>query len=153
VTTEFVELRPEYPGMNSDRRGHTRVSLRLPLILISSATSSTIRSETEDVSMHGFFFRSTQMLSPGERLKFMLLLPGVAGALQPVRAMYLKGEVEVVRVTAFAGDSAFGIGCRMSHYRVFMNSDLLTGDELLAALIKEGTRARSNPCSLPFFAA
>lgn len=136
--------------MDIDLRSHTRVNLRLPLFLISCASSSTIRSETEDVSMDGFFFCSAQMFSPGECLEFLLVLPGVAVALQPTRAMCLKGSVEVVRMTAFAGGSEFGIGCRMTSYRVIMNSDLLTSDEILATLLDAESRARSKPCRLPY---
>ena len=135
--------------MDIDLRSHTRVNLRLPVFLISRASSSTIPSETENVSRDGFFFRSAQMFSPGDCLEFLLVLPGVAGALQPARAMYLKGSVEIVRITAFAGGSEFGIGCRMTGYRVVMNSDLLTSDEILATLLDEESRARSKPSRLP----
>jgi hypothetical protein len=97
--------------------------------------------------MDGFFFRSHQPLPPGVNLKFLLVLPGVAGALQPARARYLKGTVEVVRIFASADGSGFGIGCRMSSYSVFVNSDLLTTEEILAAHIKEDGNGTHSGCS------
>lgn len=123
--------------MNTDRRSHIRVNLRLQLFLLSPGASSPIRTETEDVSMDGFLCHCAQVYPPGECLKFLLLLPGLAGSPQSTKPMYLKGTVEVVRVTASASGPGFGIGCRLSNYNVFINSDFLDVEEILAALTRE----------------
>ena len=134
MATQFVGHNPEYTRMNTDRRSHIRVNLRLQLFLVSSGASIAIRTETENMSMDGFFFHSEQVFSPGECLHFLLLLPGAAGALQPARVMCLKGAVEVVRVTASAAGPGFGIGCRMTNYSVLLNPDLSSDEQILAAV-------------------
>lgn len=132
--------------MNIDRRSHIRVNLRLQLFLVCSETPNPIRTETENMSMDGFFFHSAQMLLPGEHLKFLLVLPGVADVLQPARAMYLKGTGQVVHLAVSAGDSGFGIGCRISKYRAFVNFDPSTDEQTFAALTKEDADTHSKPC-------
>lgn len=147
VATQFVGHNPEYTKMNTDRRSHIRVNLRLPLFLVSSGASIPIRAETENVSMDGFFFRSEQIFPPGECLQFLLLLPGAAGIMQSASVMSLNGAVEVVRVTASASGPGFGIGCRMSSYSVLRNPDLSTDEQILAALKKKGDSGPPRPNS------
>lgn len=123
--------------MDIDRRSRIRVNLRLQLFLVSSEATNAFRTETENVSMDSFFFRSEQLFPPGESLKFLLLLPGAAGPMQSGTAMCVKGAVEVVRVTASAAGPGFGIGCRMSNYSVLLNPDLSSEEQLLAVLRNE----------------
>jgi hypothetical protein len=125
--------------MNTDRRSHIRVNLRLQLFLAASGASMPIRTETENVSMDGFFFHSEQLFPPGECLHFLLVLPGAAaGTMHSARVMCLKGAVEVVRVTASTAGPGFGIACRMSNYSVLLNPNVSTEEQILAALTKEG---------------
>lgn len=139
MATQFVGHNPEYTRMmNTDRRSHIRINLRLQLFLVSSGASIPIRTETENVSMDGFLFHSEQIFPPGECLHFLLVLPGAAGIMQSARVTCLKGAVEVVRVTASASGPGFGIGCRMSNYGVLLNPDLSTDEQIVASFRKKG---------------
>lgn len=105
----------------------------MPLFLVRSGSSVALRTETENVTMDGFFCYVKELFSPGERLSFLLLLPAAAD--RPPQATYLKGEVEVIHL--IADSNGCGMGCRLTHYRVLSDSDLPSTEEILDALIEE----------------
>jgi hypothetical protein len=107
----------------------------MPLFLVRSGSPVAIRTETENVTMDGFFCYVQELFSPGERLRFLLLLPAAEKGPQPLKVMYLKGTAEVVHMTA--DGTRCGMGCRLDGYRVLADSALSTTEEILAALIQE----------------
>lgn len=107
----------------------------MPLFLVRSGSSVALRTETENVTMDGFFCYVKELFCPGERLSFLLLLPAAADRPQQAKATYLKGKVEVIHL--IADSDRCGMGCRMSHYRVISNSDLPSTEEIVDALTEE----------------
>lgn len=123
--------------MTTERRGQSRTSLRVPLLLLPYGWLRPIQTETENVSMDGFFCRTREAFVPGDRLKFLLLLPNAVKDSEPARATCLQGIAEVVRVVAGASGHSFSIGCRLSDYRVLTNPEL-SAVELSALLSEDG---------------
>lgn len=124
--------------MIMDRRGQSRSNLRVPLLLLPSGRTIPIRTVTNNVSMDGFFCHTQEAFAPGERLRFLLLLPGPTREREPGKTTCLQGTAEVVRVVACPSGKEFGIGCRLSGYRVVKNFQLLS--EELAEFLSEAGR-------------
>ncbi len=123
--------------MTTERRGQSRTSLRVPLLLLPDGWSRPIPTETENVSMDGFFCRTREAFAPGDRLKFLLLLPNAVTDSEGTRATYLQGIAEVVRVVSGTSSDSFSIGCRLSDYRVLTNPEL-SAVEISALLSEDG---------------
>lgn len=124
--------------MITERRGQSRTSLRVPLLLLPCGWLRPIQTETENVSMDGFFCRTHEAFAPGDQLKFLLLLPAAVTDSEPTRATCLQGIAEVVRVVACATGHGFSIGCRLSGYRVLIDPELSTTE--ISALLSEDGR-------------
>lgn len=124
--------------MTTERRCQSRTSLRVPLFLLPCGWLRPIQTETENVSMDGFFCRTREAFAPGDQVKFLLMLPTAPKESEPPRATCLQGIAEVVRVgTDAAAGYAFSIGCRLSGYRVLTNPEL-TAVELSTLLSEDG---------------
>jgi hypothetical protein len=126
--------------MTTERRSYGRTNLRVPLFLLPMGSSVPIRTETENVSINGFFCYTRYFFSPGDRLKFLLFLPAAAREPQSATGMCVHGEVQIIRVAVGLSQGTYGIGCRLSSYRVLPESDLLSLDELLAAAFEVDCR-------------
>jgi hypothetical protein len=126
--------------MTTERRSYGRTNLRVPLFLLPMGSSVPIRTETENVSINGFFCYTRYFFSPGDRLKFLLFLPAAAREPQSATGMCVHGEVQIIRVAVGLSQGTYGIGCRLSSYRVLPESDLLSLDELLAAAFEADCR-------------
>jgi hypothetical protein len=87
--------------------------------------------------MEGFFCHTREVFAPGERLRFLLLLPGTAAVSEPAKGTGLQGTAEVIRVLARATDGNFSIACRLRAYRVVTNIDLAS-EEMSAVLAEPG---------------
>ena len=123
--------------MTTERRSQSRTSLRVPLLLLPCGWLRPIQTETENVSMDGFFCRTREAFAPGDRLKFLLLLPTAVKDSEATKATCLQGIAEVVRVVACASEYGFSIGCRLSGYRVLTNAEL-SATEISALLSEDG---------------
>jgi hypothetical protein len=88
--------------------------------------------------MDGFFCYTQEAFAPGERLKFLLLLPGPTRDCEPAKTTCLQGTAEVVRVVACPSGNEFGIACRLSGYRVVKDFHLVS--EELAEFLSEAGR-------------
>jgi hypothetical protein len=88
--------------------------------------------------MDGFFCRTREAFAPGDRLKFLLLLPAALKEAEASRATCLQGIADVVRIVACASGYGFSIGCRLSGYRVLTNPELSVTE--MSALISEDGR-------------
>jgi hypothetical protein len=88
--------------------------------------------------MDGFFCHTREAFAPGDRLKFLLLLPNAVKDSEPTRATCLQGIAEVVRVVSGTSGHSFSIGCRLSDYRVLTNPELSTVE--ISALLSEDGR-------------
>jgi len=117
-----------------ERRTQPRTNLRLPVFLISPDRAIPVHTQTEDLSMEGFFCYTQELFAPGQRLRFLLLLPTARKDAQS-RAMYLLGTAEVTRVSAGSSGTDFGVGCRLSEYRVLTSLDALNEESIVAALV------------------
>lgn len=124
--------------MTTERRGQSRTNLRVPLFLLPTGWLRPIQTETENVSMDGFFCHTQEAFAPGDQLKFLLLLPAAIQEAEPSRATCLQGFAEVVRVVACASGYGFSIGCRLSGYRVLTNAELSAAE--MSALLSEDGR-------------
>lgn len=127
----------EHPRMVQERRGQPRSNLRVPLLLLAQGWSVPTRTETQNLSKEGFFCHTPQVFAPGERLKFLLVLPTAATVSEFARGTGLQGTAEVIRVLARAADGDFSIACRLSGYRVVTDIDLAS-EEMSAALSEPG---------------
>lgn len=125
---------PKDSLMTTERRSYGRTNLRVPVFLLPMGSSVSIRTETENVGVEGFFCYVRCLFSPGDRLKFLMVLPSAARESQSATGMCVHGEIEVVRVVVGPSHSTYGIGCRLCSYRILPESDLLNLDELLATV-------------------
>jgi hypothetical protein len=120
--------------MTTERRSYARTNLRAPVFLLPMGSSVSIRTETENVGVDGFFCYIRCLFSPGDRLKFLLVLPSAAREAQPSTGMCVHGEIEIVRVVVGPSHCTYGIGCHLCSYRILPEWDLLNLDELLATV-------------------
>jgi hypothetical protein len=120
--------------MTTERRSYARTNLRVPVCLLPMGSSVSIRTETENVGVDGFFCYTRCLFSPGDRLKFLLVLPTAARESQSATRMCVHGEIEIARVALGRSHCMYGIGCRLCSYRILPESDLLNLDELLATV-------------------
>ena len=106
---------------NEDRRKRTRLRLRLPVLLLRTESEAPLRTETVDISNNGFYCNTTQPFAPGEKLTCLIGLP-VRSTASPAFGdrFYLLADVDVVRIVLNNG-SGFGVGCRISEFRVLTN--------------------------------
>ena len=133
--------------MTTDRRSCARTNLRVPLFLLPLGSSVPIRTETENVGIDGLFCYVSHLFSPGDRVRFLLFLPAAARELQSAAGMSVHGEVQIVRITVGPLPCTYGVGCRLTSYRVIPNSDALTIEELSDTVFEMGRRqARSWDC-------
>ena len=96
--------------------------MRLPVLFLRSETDGPLQTETLDISNNGFYCITTHPFAPGERLTCVIGVPIRSGAtLECKDRLYLQAEVDVVRIVVNNGNG-FGVGCRISEYRVLTNS-------------------------------
>jgi hypothetical protein len=94
------------------------------VLLHRPETADSLRIETLDISNNGFYFTTTQPFAPGEQLTCLINLPVRLSAKSECKdPLYLRAEVDVIRIVV-NNDNGFGVGCRISEYRVLMNEAL-----------------------------
>ena len=131
--------------MTMERRNHIRSSLRLPVFLMEAGGAEPIRTQTENVSKDGLFAFTSCPLAPGDQLRFVLLLPDVAEITQTAARICVHGELEVVRVCPDFERGLFGIGYRLTNYRVLPDSGALSTEDLVRKILKLCISAPSVP--------
>ena len=120
--------------MTNDHRSRPRTNLRSPLFLFFPESNALIETETENVSMEGFFCQVTRLYAPGERFRFLLRLAPAAADQQAAKPVYLDGMAEVVHVRIGRSTQLFGIGCRIEGYRVLPESQVVGTDDIRTTL-------------------
>lgn len=125
---------------NKERRTRTRLRLRLPVLFLRPEDDGPVQTETVDISNNGFYCITPYPFAPGEHLACMIGVPIRSGAtLEAKDKLYLQAQVEVVRI-AVNGGNGFGVGCRISEYRVLANDALpawATSHEVSAVPIEQ----------------
>ena len=121
--------------MATERRNQPRTNLRVPLYLLPEGAEVPIQTETEDLSLEGFYCYTERPFSPGESLKFLMLLPPATKSSLAIGGICLQGCVQVIRLTV-TGDMRYGLGCRLVSYRVLSNSEFLTPENITATLLE-----------------
>ena len=116
--------------MTNDHRSRPRTNLRSPLFLFFPESDALIETETENVSMEGFFCHVTRLYAPGERFRFLLRLAPAAADQQGAKPVYLDGMAEVVHVRIGNPTQLFGIGCRIDGYCVLPESQVAGRDDI-----------------------
>ena len=124
--------------MPIERRSCPRAELRVPLYLLPSGSTVPIRTETENVGVDGFFCYSRFFFSPGEYIKFVLLLPSAPVDPDSSFGIRVGGEAEVTRVSVGPIHLNYGVACRLRSYHVLPASDLLAIDEILSTMLGSG---------------
>jgi hypothetical protein len=124
-----------------ERRSCPRAELRVPLYLLPSGSSVPIRTETENVGVDGFFCYSRFFFSPGERVKFLLLLPSAPVESESSFGIRVSGEAEITRVSVGPVHLNYGVACKLHSYHVLPASDLLPIEEILVTML--GSEANS----------
>ena len=137
--THLSRLEPQegtLPLMFIERRGNARTNLHIPVFLFPNRSEVPIRTETRDITISGFFCNSSYAFSPGEHVRFLLLLPqpGQHPATDP--GMYLRGDAEVIRVSVDEVQHCYGAGFRIANYAVLRNSGSLSVDQALATVFQ-----------------
>jgi len=133
--------------MTTERRSYARTNLRVPLFLLPIGSSVPIRTETENVGIDGLFCYVRHPFSPGDHARFLLFLPAAAREPQSATGMCVHGEVQIVRITVGPSQCTYGVGCRLTSYRVLPNSAALTLEELSDTVFEVGRRqAHSRNC-------
>ena len=103
-----------------ERRAASRYNLALPVtIRIAPNLTSVgpILVKTRDISIHGFYFNTTQEFAAGTQFEFSIALPiEITGATQA----YISGTARAVRVEetdeSYAG--RLGVGALIEKYRI-----------------------------------
>src|SRR4051794_12178774 len=121
-------------SMLIERRSCPRTELRVPLYLLPSGARVPIRTETENVGVDGFFCYSRHFFSPGERVKFLLVLPSAPVDSASCAGIQVGGEAEITRVSVGPMPVNYGIACRLRSYHILPASDLLTVDEIFSTM-------------------
>jgi len=107
-----------------EQRKRTRLRLRLTVLFHRPETASPLQIETLDISNNGFYFITTQPFAPGEQLTCLIGVPIRSSVTSECKdRLYLQAEVDVVRIVVDNGNG-FGVGCRISEYRVLTNDAL-----------------------------
>ena len=99
-----------------ERREHSRLKLRIPVLLSWEESKNPVRSETLDISSRGFYCTTKEPFAPGDRLRALLSIPAAYDSVDS--DLYLEAEVEVMRVMMDNVISGFGLGCRIADYHV-----------------------------------
>ena len=129
--------------MATERRNQPRTNLRVPLYLLPKGATVPIQTETEDLSLEGFYCYTERFFTPSEYCQFLMLLPPATKSSLSLGGICLQGSVQVVRLTVTA-DLKYGLGCHLVSYRVLSNPELLTPEGILSALLEnEHHEARS----------
>jgi hypothetical protein len=122
--------------MTIERRSHPRTNLHVPLFLLPPESSVPIQTETENIGIDGLFCYIKYLFSPGTSIKFLLVLPPAATQPQSVAGICVHGEAEITRVSVGPAQSIYGVGARLSTYRVLPDSDSLALDEIVATILQ-----------------
>jgi hypothetical protein len=124
-----------YHLMSIERRTHARSNLHIPAFLFPIGCAAPIRTETENISSDAFFCYCDYPFSPGDQIRFLLLLPDAHNPLSKANAsIYLCGAAEVIRISVATDPSSCGVALRIHSYRVFPDTELLGFDRTLAAM-------------------
>lgn len=99
-----------------ERRKHTRLKLRIPVLLSWAESQNPVRSETMDISSKGFYCTTKEPFAPGDRMRALLSIPAAYDFTDS--ELYLDAEVEVMRVLVDNVTSGFGLGCRIGKYHI-----------------------------------
>jgi len=75
-------------------------------------------TKTQDISCEGFFCITDRVFSPSEFLECELVIPNAELGQPLERDMILRCRAEVVRVVQQAGETAFGVACRLTDYTI-----------------------------------
>jgi hypothetical protein len=126
--------------MTTERRSYARTNLRVPLFLLPMGSSVPFRTETENVGIDGLFCYIRHPFSPGDRVRFLLFLPAAAREPQSATGMCVHGEVQITRVTVGPPQYTYGVGCRLTSYRILPRSNLLGLEEILNTVFEAGGR-------------
>lgn len=122
--------------MSIERRTHARSNLHIPAFLFPIGCGAPIRTETENISSDAFFCYCDYLLSPGDQIRFVLLLPDVHNPLSKANgSMYLCGTAEVIRISVATDPSRYGVALRILSYRVIPDAEFLEFDRTLAAMV------------------
>jgi hypothetical protein len=109
----------EWPPV-PDRRKRARVSLRWQITLSRGADTPAIRTETKDVSSHGFYCVTPEPVTPGEHLDCVMTIP-VPVCRRSEEVLRLHCQVRVARVSPVDGQQ-YGLGCSIEDYSVVHGS-------------------------------
>ena len=134
--------------MIQEHRSRPRTNLHAPLFLLPGGTSVLTETQTENVSMNGFFCYTDQLFPPGERLRFLLKLSPSGGETNVGKSVYLDGVAEVVHVKVGSLSRRFGLGCRVDGYRVLPQTDF-SGREDICAILSEPFRSDPSNANSP----
>jgi hypothetical protein len=118
-----------------ERRTHSRSYLHLPAFLVREGREICLSTETENLSKDGFFALVESAFTPGERLRFVILLSDSSGETQVSARVAVYGEVRVIRVVTVPGGDRYGIGCQLTRYRVLADAGSRTTEALVASLL------------------
>jgi len=121
--------------MATERRNQPRTNLRVPLYLLPKGATVPIQTETQDLSLEGFYCYTERFFAPGEYCQFLMLLPPATKSSFALGGICLQGSVQIVRLTV-TGDLKYGLGCHLMSYRVLSNPELLTPEGIISALLE-----------------
>src|SRR5919197_2885048 len=130
----FLPLpKARHPLMLIERRSHARRNLHVPLFLFPVGSKAPVRTETQNISIDGFFCYCEYPFSPGDHAKFLLLLPRASKDAETSK-VYICGDAQVVRVSVGVVPPGYGVGCNITSYGVLPDSASLSLDQAVAAM-------------------
>jgi hypothetical protein len=131
--------------MTYERRAHARLDLRLPVLFIRKGWPHPVYicSQTENISIGGFCCQTNEMLSLGECLEFLMILPAATTTPAHEGGVYLRGAGEIARLSVDSTGGGFGIGVRIKSFSVATElDDALADGRLVIAQLRAGCRQR-----------
>jgi hypothetical protein len=124
---------------NQERRKRERLYLRLPVLFLREEADGPLQTETRNISNNGFYCITPHPFAPGEKLRCLIGVPTRSSEKRELKdRLYLEAEVDVVRIVVNNGDG-FGVGCRISDYRVLGSNAIPSWASGQAELMPVGT--------------
>jgi hypothetical protein len=97
----------------AERRGRSRLPLRVPVRLNPVDGSASIHTFTENISSDGFYCICPKRLAPGDTYRVDVSLPGSHA---DPGGIVIRCHVRVMRTDTPGVGLGFGIGCRIENY-------------------------------------
>ncbi len=107
--------------IGKERRHRRRTELHWKLQVYVAGRAAPVHTRTENLSSCGFYCHVPEALAAGQAVDCVLELPSHGDERES--RIYLNCRATVIRIERGQRCQAFGIGCRIDEYSVFIATD------------------------------